>query len=149
VAHEGRELRFGVEPFGDLPGLEQTEVPVVVAHELTELERVAGESRVDGAQARVVVDAERLTIAAAADFEVALAAHEVVLVGIQREQHADAAVGLRVEDQEVTVRLGAGVDLHPVAALQVARLVDPDSDGRLALHGLDRCYGCEAHGGQQ
>jgi hypothetical protein len=137
------QLGLGIEAFGDVPRLQQPVVPVVVPHELAELEWVAGERRVHRAQPAVHEHAEGLAVAAAPDLEVTLTAHEVVVVGIQREQHAEAAVRLGVDYYEVTVRFGVGVHPHTVALPEVALFAQPDLDGRLLLRG----HGCR--GGRQ
>jgi hypothetical protein len=78
-------------------------VPVVAADETLTIERV----RRPCGQHRAVPlgphDRKSAIVSASQDLERLAAADEIILNGIEREQHADAAVEIRVEDHHVAV----------------------------------------------
>jgi len=118
-----------------------------------ELERIARERGEHRTGAVRVVDAERFPTAAAFDLVVAGAAHVVVVIGVQREQHANPAIRLDVEYEQVTVEVGSHVDARPVSAAKIRPLVHPNLDGRLrhwtTCRSERRFGGCERERCQQ
>jgi hypothetical protein len=119
---------------------------VIVAHEGVEREGVAGECREHGAHPIALVHAERFAPAPAFDLVVTGAADIVIVVGVEREQHADAAVRFGVQHEEIPVHLGPDVDAYAVTATQVATFAQPYADPLLSL--LDLC-GSHGVGGRE
>src|SRR5438876_506885 len=114
-----------------VPGLarrQHTVVPVIAAHELVELERRRGTGREHQPRAVRVVDVEGLAVTAAAQLDGAAAAHEVVVRGIEREQHPHATPSVAPQHYDVAVLGRADLYARPVAALEVVVLIERNLD---------------------
>src|SRR6266550_740709 len=75
---------------------QRAKVPVIVAGEAVECERVFGHRGEHGARSFIWLDLKSITVGAAADFESFAAADEVIITRIEREQDANAAVRIGV-----------------------------------------------------
>ena len=106
--------------------LEPRVVPMAVADEIVYAVRIHGHRCVDGAAAGAR-DLKRITIAASADLVVLSRLHEVVVARIYREQHAHAAVGVRVQHDDVSVVAHPDGHARTVAAI-VALVIERDPD---------------------
>src|SRR5207244_9381308 len=80
--------------------------------------------REDQPRAVGVVDVERLAVSAAAHLDGAAAAHEVVVRGIEREQHPHATLSVAPQYDDVAVFGRANLHARPVAALEVVVLIE-------------------------
>src|SRR5438874_1020839 len=110
-------------------------VPMVMILERIVHEGVARDDGEDVAHAGGVVDVKGVARVAARYFVVAVAAREVVLPRLAREQHAHPAVGVDAQDGDVGVLLGAKVHAHALAAgVGVVAPVGPDFDARAGRH---------------
>ena len=90
--------------------------------------------RQHGAGPGVLVHRKRLAVAATADLQLVVATHEVVVAGVEREQHPHAPVGVGPEHHEIAVLLGARVHLGAVAP-GIIVVVEPDLHGRVTRLG--------------
>jgi hypothetical protein len=78
-------------------------VPVVAADETLTIERVRRPCGQHRAVALGPYDRKSAVVSASQDLERLAAPDEIILNGIEREQHADAAVEIRVQDHHVAV----------------------------------------------
>jgi ribosomal protein L15E len=78
-------------------------VPVVAADKTLTIERVRRPCGQHRAVALGPYDRKSAVVSAPQDLERLAAADEIILNGIEREQHADAAVEIRVQDHHVAV----------------------------------------------
>src|SRR5437773_1463347 len=108
---------------------EHAVVPVIAAHELLELERRRRPGREHDARAIAVVDVERLAVAAAPYLERLAAAHEIVVAGIEREQHPHAPLSVAAEHDDIPIFVRADLHARLVAALEIVVLVERNFDG--------------------
>src|ERR671920_1553 len=123
---QGQESGFGIArrvPAGLVEGLE---IPVAVAIEAAEIERIFGPGREHHTVSRRVLDHEGLAAATSPDFELLVAGHPLVVIGIEGEQHPDVAPGIGTKDYEISVLGGSNVDLGPVTVGEFAVLIVPD-----------------------
>src|SRR5438445_357658 len=104
-------------------------VPVVPAYERVELEGLHGARGEHHACALAVVHVERLAVAPPAHLDLAAAAHERVVAGIEREQHPDPAVGVGAQHHEIAVLGHLHIHACPVALHEVVVLIEPDFHG--------------------
>jgi hypothetical protein len=144
LAHDVEQSRLPVITGALLA--EHAVVPVVAADVQVELEGVARNGSQHGATPGALVHRERLAVAAPANFQVVVAAHEVVVAGIERIQQPHATVGVGPEHHQVAILLRPHVHLGAVAPLVIV-LVQPDPNGRVArLCGEPECeYYVEHH----
>ena len=124
---------------------------MIAEHELVEAERIVGHGGVHRAPALAVVRRERLVAAAAADLVLPAAAHEVVVLRIDREQHAQMAVGIGVEHQQVAILARPDLHLGLFAGEEPPVVADPDLDGRIVAAGvgLNGRAGGDRRGGRE
>ena len=92
---------------------------MVVRRESAEVKRVGRDCGEHRARPFAGLYLERVAIAAAAQLEFLPAAHEVVIGRIEREQHADSALGIGVQDDEVAVLRGLNVNTRAVAGVEL------------------------------
>jgi hypothetical protein len=104
-------------------------VPVVAAHESFTIERIGRPRGEHGAVPFRPHDRERALVVAAENLERLTAAHEIILYRIEREQDANPALEIRVQDHHVAVALGAREDADPITLVVVAVPVEPDLNG--------------------
>src|SRR5258705_9589667 len=111
---------------------------MIVERNAVELERGLGPRGQHHPRAVVLVDRERLAVAAAPDFELVVALGEVVRARIEREQHPYPTLSVSAQYDDVAV-LG-GAEIHPgvLAAHEVVVGAEPNLDRRIA----GRCDGC-------
>src|SRR6266550_685915 len=86
-----------------LARVEHAVVPMIAAHELVELERRAGPGGEHQPRALAVVHEERFAVAPAAHFDGLVAAREVVVRRIEREQHPHATLGVGAKHEQIPV----------------------------------------------
>src|SRR5262249_51581578 len=116
-------------------GGESVVVPVVAEPVAVEPEPIAGYGGVDHSPSRGGVDVEDLAATPALYLVPLAAAHEVVVIGIQRGQYPELPVGVSVENEEIAVVLGQHLDLGMVAPEEPAVVVDPEPDRGLVARG--------------
>ena len=92
---------------------------MVVRSESAEVKRVGRDRGEHRARPFAGLYLERVAIAAAAQLEFLPATHEVVIGRIEREQHADSALRISVQDDEVAVLRGLDVDTRAVAGVKL------------------------------
>ena len=128
--HDVSDPACGVRP---LPGrCQSVGVPLRCADELIEPVRGGGDGREHQALAVGLGHHERFRVAGREDL-VSSAAHEGILGGIGREEHADVTVGAAVQHDEEAVGGRVDVYAHGVAARQrrgTAR-IEPHAHGLL------------------
>src|SRR5438309_1228001 len=120
-----------------LARVEHAVVPMIAAHELVELERRAGPGGEHQPRALAVVHEERFAVAPAAHFDGLVAAREVVVRRIEREQHPHATLGVGAKHEQIPVVGQPHVDPGVVAALEIVVVIEPDFDRRIVGHGND------------
>src|SRR5438034_3203268 len=120
-----------------LARVEHAVVPMIAAHELVELERRAGPGGEHQPRALAVVHEERFAVAPAAHFDGLVAAREVVIRRIEREQHPHATLGVGAKHEQIPVVGQPHVDPGVVAALEIVVVIEPDFDRRIVGHGND------------
>ncbi len=125
-----REIGFGIVEYE--PGIWQSVVPMTVAYELVEPERIAGKRGVYRTDTTRGEDAEGLTVTSTPDFKLATTPHEVVLDGINRKQDAYAAIRLGMQHEQIPVRRDARIDSDTVAQPHVTP-IEPDLHGKIGL----------------
>ena len=125
-----REIGLGI--IEHVPGVRQSIIPMVVAREFVEAERIAGKRGVYRTYAAGCEDAKGLTIAPTADLEFATTPHEVVLDGIDRKQDAYAAIRLGMKHEQIPVRRDARVYPDTVAQPYLTP-IEPDLHGKIGL----------------
>ena len=104
---------------------------MVVTSERAEGECVGCHRREHRARSFIALDLERVAIGAAPHLELLPAAHKVVIARIERVEHADPALGLGMEHDEVAVLLGLDVDPGVVAGGELI-VIEANSDGILS-----------------
>ena len=109
---------------------ERGEVPVTVAGQLVERERVGRVGGEDGARSTFIVDLQRLPVGATPQFEVSLATNEVVLARIDWEQHPNPAEWVGMQNDHVAIAVGSDVDPRAVTDV-VCLVIQPDDNGRI------------------
>src|SRR4029077_652153 len=85
----------------------------------------------DVADARIVIDVERVLVGSALHLVLAAPAGEVVLPRVAGKQDAHATVGVDAQDRDVRVPVGA--EMHPrtvAAVVGVVAPIGPDFDAR-------------------
>src|SRR5213596_1808002 len=120
-----------------LARVEHAVVPMIAAHKLVELERRAGPGGEHQPRALAIVHEERFAVAPAAHFDALVAAHEVVVRRVEREQHPHAPLGVGAKHEEIAVVGQPHVDPGLVAALEIVVVIEPDFDRRIVGHGND------------
>src|SRR6266550_129830 len=120
-----------------LARVEHAVVPMIAAHELVELERCTGPGGEHQPRALAVVHEERFTVAPAAHFDGLVAAREVVVRRVEREQHPHAPLGVGAKHEQIAVVGQPHVDPGLVAALEIVVVIEPDFDRRIVGHGND------------
>src|SRR5438309_6687896 len=120
-----------------LARVEHAVVPMIAAHELVELERCTGPGGEHQPRALAVVHEERFAVAPAAHFDGLVAAREVVVRRIEREQHPHATLGVGAKHEQIPVVGQPHVDPGVVAALEIVVVIEPDFDRRIVGHGND------------
>src|SRR6266550_719294 len=120
-----------------LARVEHAVVPMIAAHELVELERRAGPGGEHQPRALAVVHEERFAVAPAAHFDGLVAAREVVVRRVEREQHPHAPLGVGAKHEQIAVVGQPHVDPGLVAALEIVVVIEPDFDRRIVGHGND------------
>src|SRR5438034_974275 len=99
--HHVEQRRFLV--ITRLARVEHAVVPMVAAHELVEFERRGGPGGEHQPRAFAIVHKERFAIAPAPHFDGLVAAHEVVVRRVEREQHPHAPLGVGAEHEQIPV----------------------------------------------
>src|SRR6266699_2287682 len=117
--------------------VEHAVVPMIAAHELVELERCTGPGGEHQPRALAVVHEERFAVAPAAHFDGLVAAREVVVRRVEREQHPHAPLGVGAKHEQIAVVGQPHVDPGLVAALEIVVVIEPDFDRRIVGHGND------------
>jgi hypothetical protein len=126
--------------------LEHPIIPMVGADEITKLEGVAGPGGVDHPAPVCVVDVKSALRFTPANLEGLLAPHEVVIAGIERKQHPNPPVGVRVQQEDVPILRRPELDLGVVAPDVLAVITQPDLDGRVGRrHGGSQGTGREGN----
>src|SRR6266576_2530937 len=120
-----------------LARVEHAVVPMIAAHELVELERCTGPGGEHQPRALAVVHEERFAVAPAAHFDGLVAAREVVVRRVEREQHPHAPLGVGAKHEQIAVVGQPHVDPGLVAALEIVVVIEPDFDRRIVGHGND------------
>src|SRR6266576_3650071 len=120
-----------------LARVEHAVVPMIAAHELVELERCTGPGGEHQPRALAVVHEERFAVAPAAHFDGLVAAREVVVRRVEREQHPHAPLGVGAKHEQIAVVGQPHVDPGLVAALEIVVVSEPDFDRRIVGHGND------------
>ncbi len=131
-------LRFGV--FGDVPHVSETIIPVIAAQILLELEWITRKRSENGTHSLGRVYAERVAIAAPANFEFVATSDEVVMDRIEWEQDSHTSVRLGMQHEQVAIVFRADIDPHAVAQARMI-FAQPELYGRIAL--LSKC--CHRH----
>src|SRR5207249_4560509 len=110
-------------------------------------ERVGRGDPEDVTHARVVIDVESVARVAppvppSPDLVLPLAASEVVLPGLAREQHLHPPVGIDAKDRDERVLLGAEIDADSLmAGIRIVAPAGPDLDARAIIEGASRLWG--------
>jgi len=63
---------------------------------------------------------------------------EIILVGIDREQHPEVALGIHLKDEEVAIVLGSHLNRGVVAREELSVVVEPDLDWGIVVRGSRR-----------
>jgi hypothetical protein len=128
------DVRITLDPaIGDDPV-----IPVIPHHEMVVGERIGRRDGEDVADAGVIIDGESRAIVAPNQLQVLVAAGEVVVPGVDREEHPDPSVGVDPDHRHVGVAVGPDVHLGIFPPLVGLGAVQPDGDrGRV---------GCEVAG---
>jgi hypothetical protein len=117
TGHAARDIeQAGEWVVSQVSSTEGAEVPVVVAHEPVVAERVGGENCHDRTRTVGSVHKERVAVRAPANLDAPAAADEVVIRGIEWEQHAHPAIRVGVQHDEVAVLSRLDVNAGAVAA---------------------------------
>ncbi len=112
---------------------------MIVADEGVEIERITRDRGQHRARSFIAVDLEGVAIIAAPNLELLVSTDEGVVARIDREQHADAASGVGVQDHEVAVLRRFDIDPGALAARELV-VIDFDCDRRIgALNGKREC----------
>jgi len=101
---------------------------VIVADEGVEGQRVRRQDRHHGAGPVARVHEERITVRATPNLHLAAPTHEIVIGGVEGEQHANPSVGVGMQNDEVAVFGGLDVHAGAVAAGELF-VIDYDSNG--------------------
>src|SRR2546427_11505283 len=84
-----------------------------------------------GARSFICLYLEGVAVGAAADLETFPPADEVVITRVEREQHANAAFGVGVQDDEITVLRRFDVDTGAITDREVV-VIEMHGDRRLS-----------------
>jgi hypothetical protein len=125
------ELRLRIT--GETGRRERAVVPVIAHYEGLELERLARDGGVHRS-ATLSVDLEGPAVTPTPHLVLLAAAHEIVLVGIEREQHPEIAIRVDMQNQEVSVVFGAYFDLGFLSREEATIVADPELNGRVVLN---------------
>jgi hypothetical protein len=140
LPRERGEFGLRIEIFVEAPSVEETIVPVIVTDEGRGVERISGERGIHRPQTLRLIDAERLAVAPTEQLEVLTAANEIVVKWIEGQEHADAAVGLCVQDEQVSVLLSTSIHANTIAPLEIPSFAQPDFHRSVLLNN-DRRFG--------
>src|SRR2546427_735680 len=130
ASHDVEQVSERVVLNGRRRTAEGAEVPMVIAHVGVEAEGV-GCDRGEHRARSVALERERVAIAAVSQLEALPAAHKVVIARIERKQHADPALGIGVQHDEVAVLRRLDVNAGAVAGPKLI-VIEANSDGCLS-----------------
>jgi hypothetical protein len=114
---------------------------VISKDKVFKVERVPGNSRIDGPSPTGVVYIKGLPTTPATNLVLLSTPDEVVFVWIKREENPEVPFRIGMKDDQITILLGTNLHLGSVAGEETAVVAYPDLDGRVILPGEHRLSG--------